>query len=140
MTLSKEMIKDKGYHLTPKRTEILKAIDEAAPLTAEEILMKVRQQCRVNLSTIYRNINILLEMGLIRKVLLSEGHADQYEIVNHQCKHLVECVHCGATVAFSECLFNQMIKVIETQTNFQIKHHHLEVYGVCPQCKDNRLP
>jgi Fe2+ or Zn2+ uptake regulation protein len=135
MNLPAENMKGKGYRLTPKRNWILEVIEEEAPLTADQIFMKVRQHCRVNLSTVYRNINILLKMDLIRKVISVEGHADQYEIAEHNCEHEVKCIQCGATVTFSGCLFNQMVKMIEAQTDFQVKRHHLDIYGTCPRCK-----
>jgi Fur family ferric uptake transcriptional regulator len=130
-----ENIKEKGYRLTPKRKWILQIIEENGPLAVDQIFIKVRERGQVNLSTVYRNINILLGMGLIRKVYVSEGHADQYEIVRRTCEHSVECVHCGATVVFSGCLFNQMIQTIEAQTDFQVNQHRLEIYGVCPKCQ-----
>lgn len=135
MDLAMENMKEKGYRLTPKRNLILQTIEKGGPLTADQIFIKVRQDCQLNLSTVYRNIIILLRMGLIRKVVAVEGHADQYEIVDEQCEHLVECVQCGAKVGFAGCLFNQMIKSIEAQTDFQVKQHHLDIYGTCPRCK-----
>ncbi|MGD9154306.1 MAG: Fur family transcriptional regulator [Bacillota bacterium] len=135
MNLLTEVAKTKAYRVTDKRRRILQVIEANAPLTADEIYLHIRQDCQINLSTVYRNIKTLLEMGLIRKILTSEGRAEQYEIADHQCEHSVECVHCGATVNFSGCLFNQMIKTIEAQTDFQVERHNLEIYGVCPQCK-----
>lgn len=135
MNLPDEDIKEKEHRLTPKRNLILQAIEADGPLAADQIFMRVRQQCQVNLSTVYRNINILLQMGLIRKVFTAEGHADQYEVVRRTCEHSVECVQCGATVVFSGCLFNQMIHTIEAQTDFQVNQHRLEIYGTCPKCQ-----
>jgi len=139
MNLSVENIEEKGRRLTPKRKLVLQAITESGPITADQIFMKVCRQCRVNLSTIYRNINLLLRMGIIRKVAVSRSHADQYELVTHNCEHSVECVNCGATVVFSGCLFNQMIQTIEAQTDFQVKQHRLEIYGTCPRCRKQKL-
>lgn len=128
-----EKLQEKGYRLTRKRAEILEALKEGVSLNVEEIMEKVNRQCAVNLSTVYRNINILLQMGLVRKVNSLE-QADQYELVLHKCKHMVECVHCGATVIFTECIFDQMTKEIETKTQYKVNQHHIEVYGTCPKC------
>jgi Fur family ferric uptake transcriptional regulator len=135
MKLSAENLKEKGRRLTTKRKWILQIIEENGPLAVEEIFIKVREGCQVNISTVYRSINILLGMGLIRKVFVSEGHADQYETVKRTCEHSVECVQCGATVIFSGCLFNQMIQTIEAETDFLVNQHRLEIYGICPKCR-----
>jgi Fur family ferric uptake transcriptional regulator len=138
MNLVTEAKKDKAYRLTTQRRRILQVIEANAPLTADEIYLKVRQDCQVNLSTVYRNIKTLLRMGLVRKILTSESRAEQYEIMDRHCEHSVECVRCGATMNFSCCLFNQMVKTIEAQTDFQVERHCLEIYGVCPRCKGEK--
>lgn len=129
-----ERFKKSGYRLTQKRFEILEALAEGLSLSADDIMTKISRRCKVNLSTIYRNLNCLLKMGLIRKVN-SLDQADRYELVKHDCQHALECVKCGATVIFSECIFDQMVKEIESKTNYQVKQHHIEIYGTCPTCK-----
>jgi Fe2+ or Zn2+ uptake regulation protein len=129
-----ERLKENGYRLTKKRCEIMEALEEGLPLSADDIMAKISRHCKVNLSTIYRNLNCLLKMGLVRKVN-SLDQADRYELVKHDCQHALECVKCGATVIFSECIFNQMVQEIESKTNYQVKQHHIEIYGTCPKCK-----
>jgi Fur family ferric uptake transcriptional regulator len=126
------------YRLTAKRQRILKIIETDAPLTADQIYLRVRQTGQVNLSTVYRNLKILLEMGLIRKVFAVDGHAEQYETPKDTCEHSVICTKCGATVSFSGCFFGQIINTVENQTDFQIKQHRLEIYGLCPRCKKKK--
>jgi Fe2+ or Zn2+ uptake regulation protein len=126
-------LKNQGYKLTKQRHEILEALDASPPLVAEEIFNFVKKRCKVNLSTVYRNLAILQKTGLIRKVN-SLGQADQYELVKSNCKHAVECLKCGAKVVFSECFFDQMVKEVESKTHYTIKKHNLELYGTCPNC------
>jgi Fur family ferric uptake transcriptional regulator len=123
------------YRLTAKRRRILDVIRMDAPITADDIYMKVRQDCQINLSTVYRNINILLQMGLIQKFLATEGHASQYMITADHCHHLLECACCGATVTVTKCVFDQMAKAIEDQTDYLVQGHQLIIYGLCPQCR-----
>ena len=77
MTDRLQLLKEKGYKLTKQRREILRALEEGTPLAAEDILAKINVKCRINLSTIYRNLNILLKNGLIRKIS-TLGQADCY--------------------------------------------------------------
>ena len=127
-------LKECGYKLTNQRRQILKALEANPSLSAEEILTQILGDCRVNLSTIYRNLHILMETGLIRKTNAA-GQADRYELVRHRCTHSLLCLGCGAKVLFSTCLFDQMIGDIEVKTSYQIKHHNFEVYGLCPKCQ-----
>ena len=107
-----ERFKENGYRFTKKRGEILEALGEGLPLSADDIMAKISLRCKVNLSTVYRNLNCLLKMGLVRKVN-SLDQANRYELVKHDCRHALECVKCGATVIFSECTFDQMMREIE---------------------------
>lgn len=127
------LLKKNGFKLTRQRCEILKALEVNPSLSADEILLQISLECRVNLSTIYRNLHILLETGLIRKIN-NMGQADRYELIRHHCTHSLLCLECGEKVYFSECIFDQMIHEIESRTHYKIKHHNFEIYGLCPKC------
>jgi Fur family ferric uptake transcriptional regulator len=127
------LLKENGYKLTKQRCTILEALEGGLPLSAEEILAQICQKCKVNLSTIYRNLNILLKMGMVRKVN-SIDQSDHFELVRHHCNHALLCLECGEKVFFSECAFDQVVKEIESKSRFKVKHHNFEIYGLCPKC------
>lgn len=127
-------LKAKGYKLTKQRCLIIKALEEQEALSADEIMARIKLQCKINLSTIYRNLNILLKIGIIRKTN-DLSQADHYELVRHHCTHALLCLRCGEKVLFSSCLFDQMVKEIEFQTKYQVKHHNFDIYGLCPKCR-----
>jgi Fur family transcriptional regulator, ferric uptake regulator len=127
------LLKENGFKLTKQRCKILEALEGDVPLSAEEILEQIGQKCKVNLSTIYRNLNILLKMGMVRKVN-SIDQSDHFELVKHHCHHALLCLECGEKVFFSECAFDQVVKEIESKSRFKVKHHNFEIYGLCPKC------
>jgi Fe2+ or Zn2+ uptake regulation protein len=129
------LLKEQGFKLTKQRCEILETLEDSPPLMAEEIFRLVNKHCKVDLSTVYRNLSTLQKMGLIRKVN-SLGQADQYELVKNHCKHDLECLRCGAKVVFSECIFDQLVQEIELKTHYKVKKHNLELYGTCPNCSN----
>ncbi|HHZ20545.1 MAG TPA: transcriptional repressor [Firmicutes bacterium] len=135
MTDRLQLLKEKGYKLTKQRREILRALEEGTPLAAEDILAKINVKCRINLSTIYRNLNILLKNGLIRKIS-TLGQADCYELVDPDCRHSLACLGCGNTIGFSHCHFDQIVQELEEQTGYEIRGHALELFGRCPACRD----
>ena len=127
------LLQKKGYKLTKQRRLILEALETSAPLSAEKIFSQIHKKCKVNLSTIYRNLNILLKVGIIRKAN-NMAQADHFELISHHCTHALLCLKCGEKVLFSSCMFDQMVRDIEFQTQYQVKHHNFEVYGLCPKC------
>lgn len=127
-------LKEHGYKLTNQRQIILTILAEHRSLTAEEIFQIGRQNQRLNLSTVYRNLNILQQMNLIRKSNHPE-QASHYELVEQNCNHIMKCLKCGKSEILSDCFFRQFVKDIEDRTSFQISYHHLELYGTCPQCR-----
>jgi Fe2+ or Zn2+ uptake regulation protein len=128
------LLKKSGYKLTKQRCEILRVLNVNSSLSAEQIINQIAPQCKVNLSTVYRNLHLLLVSGLIRKIN-DIGQADRYQFVRHHCTHSLLCLECGEKVSFSECAFDQIIQEIELKTSYQIKHHNFEIYGICPKCR-----
>jgi Fur family peroxide stress response transcriptional regulator len=126
-------LKENGYKLTRQRQAILTALAADRPLDAAEIYQRVKKDCRINLSTIYRNLHILLEMGLARKVNSPE-QADRFEPIGRECRHTLSCSQCGVQVTLAKCAFGKLIQGLETQTRFKIDRHHLELFGTCPRC------
>jgi Fur family transcriptional regulator, peroxide stress response regulator len=132
-----QYLKENGYKMTRQRQAILIALAVGHPLDAEEIYLRVKNDCRINLSTIYRNLHILLEMGLARKVNSPE-QADRFEPVGRECRHTLSCSRCGTQVTLAECAFGKLIQGLEAQTRFKIDRHHLELFGTCPRCEKDQ--
>lgn len=129
-----QALKEKGYKLTKQRREILKALQEGPPLAAEDLLAKVNTNCKINLSTVYRNLNVLMKNGLVRKTN-AFGQADSYELMNPDCRHSLACLGCGNTIGFSHCHFDLIVQELESQTGYEIRGHSLELFGRCPVCQ-----
>ena len=66
-------LRGSGYRLTPQRELILRAVDELGHATPDEVLARVREQSSaVNVSTVYRTLEVLEELGLVRHAHLSD--------------------------------------------------------------------
>ena len=66
-------LREKGYRLTPQRELILAAVDELGHATPDEVLAHVQQQAStVNVSTVYRTLEVLEELGLVRHAHLTD--------------------------------------------------------------------
>lgn len=102
-------------------------------LTAEEVAKKVKaMQPSISTATIYRNINILVEIGILSRLDLHKGPA-RYELFQGHDHHLV-CLHCGAAIKLGICPMQGEIKKIIEEQGFKVNSHHFEVSGYCKAC------
>lgn len=135
----KENMKKEGYKLTPQRRAILNGIikSEGSHLTAEELYDLVKSDCpEIGLATIYRTVQLLEEMGVIRKLDLDDG-CSRYELnhedENHQHHHLI-CNRCGKVLEVQGDLLEELETIVEKKYNFKIEDHSLKFYGICDNC------
>ena len=115
-----------GYRVTPQRVAVLGA------LAAEQhqSLGEIRSRCpAVGLVTIYRTLDLLTEIGAVRRLDLGAG--PRYELAENHHHHLI-CESCGEVSEFELCPLDlRRLKDID----FEINSHSLEIYGLCTNCK-----
>ena len=133
---SLSMLREKGYKITPQRRAVLTALDTCGQFpTAQQILESVRKmQPDVSLDTIYRNLTLLTELGIVHEVYRSAGNV--YEIVEqgHHHHHLV-CTECGKTECIDICPMNEIYEREAEKHGFQVTGHIFEFYGLCWSCQ-----
>jgi len=125
--------KKKGYKLTPQRRIILEILSEEKHISAEEIYERIRSsQPNVSFGTVYRNLNILLELGLIKQLDFKDGRT-RFELNEGHHHHLI-CLNCGSAVEIQSCPFSSEVQKAAISQNFSIKSHSFKVYGYCRNC------
>ena len=91
----RDRLRDSGYRLTPQRELILAAVEKLGHATPDEVLAEVRQQSSaVNASTVYRTLEVLEGLGLVRHAHLSDRAPTYHSVTDHEHFHLV-CRNCG---------------------------------------------
>ena len=101
--------------------------------TAEEIYDAAVKDCPgLSLGTVYRNLGILAEQGLIRKIG-AQGDADRFDGNMEPHSH-VQCRECGRLEDVFLSYDAQMDEKAQEVTGFQIKEHSVIFSGICPQC------
>jgi len=131
------IMRQRGYKLTPQRRAVLKIImGSDNHLTPEAIYQSVRDgHQNIGLTTIYRTINILSDLGLICEVHTA-GSGRSYLVrrpLEHH-HHLV-CSGCNRVVDFSNCDLADIERKLSEGTGFKIEEHLLEFVGICPDCQ-----
>src|SRR5690625_5250530 len=98
-------------------------------LTAEEIYNDVSQDIDVNLSTVYRTLNNLVEKDLVTKVVRQDKIA-YYELANSEPKHYLICDKCNNAYSTDMCDLDKIARKIKRETGFNITSHTLEFHGI----------
>ncbi|WP_058304067.1 Fur family transcriptional regulator [Gorillibacterium timonense] len=88
----------------------------------------------VSFDTVYRNLRMLSEMGVLEQVYFQEGGLKfKANCLHHHHHHLI-CVNCEKTLTFDYCPMNQMLSL---PGNFKIINHRFEIYGLCEECRQD---
>ncbi len=122
---------------TKQRQLILDVLlDLPFPTSAEDIFYKVQLiDNTLNLSTIYRTLELFVAKNVALKSNLSEGKKALYEINHMEHKHYLICVQCKKIISIEYCPLNTFEKTVEVDTGFHVLGHKLEIFGYCPECK-----
>ena len=120
--------------MTKQRRVILEEINRVPKhKSAYEIYEQARRRLpRVSLGTIYRNLEILSDHGLIRKLEISGGQR-RYDGDTNVHSH-VRCVKCGR---LDDLTVEPVIRFDEARSHaggYQIVGHRVELQGICPEC------
>jgi Fur family ferric uptake transcriptional regulator len=137
----RRLIARKGGRVTRRRLDLLETVLETSGhFTPEGLLAELKARGHPSsLATVYRNLPLLEEMGMIRRTCLSEGGGTHYEVVWRHGKpehhdHLL-CARCGKRVEFNSTSIEAMQEQIAREHGFELLQHHLELVGICPDCR-----
>jgi len=130
-------LQEKGFRLTERRKAIVTILAEHKPIGVTEVIARLaKQKLQTNKTTVYREIDFLVENQIASEVRVPGVRETFYEINDSHHHHLVcdQC-KCVAEVDLPEklCDFKNKIKT----KNFIILNHHLEFTGLCAHCQKN---
>ena len=106
--------------------------------TAEEIYEVVRRQYpSVNLSTIYRNLDLGVELGLVTETDLGGG-IRRFELVRAGRHHHLICQQCGAVSELEDQILEPLRMTLEERYGFLARMDHFAIFGTCARCRPIR--
>ena len=127
-------LRDSGYRLTPQRELILAAVDTLGHATPDEVLAEVREHAQaVNASTVYRTLEVLEELGLVRHAHLSDRAPTYHTVTDHEHFHLV-CRNCQRVVSVDPQILDRLAADLRVSHGFVVDVGHLTVFGACEVC------
>ena len=130
-----------NYKLTPQREATVRVLleNEQDHLSAEDIFLMVKEKAPdIGLATVYRTLELLLELKIVDKINFGDG-VYRYDLRKdgdvHFHHHLV-CMNCGSVHEIEDDLLLDVEKLVESDYDFKIKDHRLTFYGICSKCQD----
>jgi len=125
-----------GYRLTPQRLMILEAIEKSDDhISAEEVYSQVvARYPNVNISTVYRTLDLLKQLGLVTETDLGGGRF-RYHPANKGHHHHLVCKQCGAIIDLGESLLAPLEEGLLREHGFLADLRHLAITGLCSGCR-----
>ncbi|AVT36500.1 Fur family transcriptional regulator [Plantactinospora sp. BB1] len=135
-----EMLRSRGLRLTAQRQLVLEAVLELGHATPEQVHSAVREVAAgVNITTIYRTLELLERLGLVTHTHLSHGSPTYHAAGEDTHVHLV-CRVCGAVDEVDPELFGPLCEKLAVERGFQVDIGHVALFGVCGRsdCEERR--
>jgi len=128
-------LRARGYRVTPQRQLVLEAVTKLEHATPEEIWADVQQTASgVNISTIYRALELLEQLGLVTHTHLSHGAPRYHLAAEADHVHLV-CSSCGRITQVAPGAVEPLVTALDEHHGFQTDVGHLTVFGRCASCR-----
>jgi len=121
--------------MTPQRMMVLSAIERSDHhISAEEIHAQVvARYPHVNISTVYRTLELLNRLGLVTETDMGGGRVRYHPADKGHHHHLV-CQECGRVIDLDETVLHQLKEIIKKEYNFDPEMRHLAFFGRCADC------
>ncbi|MBN1366911.1 MAG: transcriptional repressor [Dehalococcoidales bacterium] len=125
--------------VTTQRHLLLELISQAkGHLDADELYRRAKEkEPRISLATVYRNIKLFKELGLIAESNLGEAHS-HFEIRRTAEHHHLVCLGCGRVIEFKSPLIARAVAKMRQEHGFDITSAEMKLEGYCPQCKKEK--
>lgn len=138
----KDLLREKGLKVTSQRLMVLNILSAYGDehLTVEEIYDLAKEESpEIGLATIYRTVQVLLELHVIEKVTFDDGFA-RYELngeetgSGHRHHHAI-CTQCGKVYSLETDLLDTLEKQMFESLGFEVTDHEVKLYGLCSACR-----
>jgi Fur family transcriptional regulator, ferric uptake regulator len=133
-----EELRSRGYRVTPQRQLVLEAVATLDHATPEDIAARVQRTAKgVNISTIYRTLELLDNLGLVKHTHLGHGAPIYHLASDAEHVHLV-CQDCGKVEQVSPETVKPLCAALDEKQGFETNVTHLTVFGRCKDCRGKK--
>lgn len=133
-----EVLRLHGYRITPQRQLVLEAVNTLGHATPEELCAEVQKYAAaVNLSTIYRTLEVLEEVGLVTHAHIGHGAPTYHSVEEDSHIHLV-CDTCSQVESVDAEVAEVFVQILRDKVGFETDVAHVSVHGQCAECLDRQ--
>jgi len=127
------VVRSRGLRLSTSRRLVLEALYRAeGPLTAEQIAGDI------DIASVYRNLDTLEEIGLVRHAHLGHG-AGLYTRASVGAREYLLCDACGAVLAVDPERLDGVRELLRAEFGYEARFTHFPIAGLCPECMKDEL-
>jgi len=129
------VLREHGLRATPQRRLVLTAVAELGHATPEQVCDFVHGRTgSLNLSTVYRALELLEELGVVSHTHLQHG-SPTYQVADHADHLHLVCRRCGGVTEAELDLARPLVAAVVAGHDFQTDLAHLSLHGVCGKCR-----
>ena len=129
-----DTLRARGLRLTAQRQLVLEAVYRLGHATPDQVHDEVsRTAAGINITTVYRTLELLEELGLVTHTHLSHGAPTYHGVSEEQHVHLV-CRGCGHVDDVSASTLDPLAQTLEREKSFLVDKGHVALFGVCGTC------
>jgi Fur family transcriptional regulator, ferric uptake regulator len=131
-----DLLREKGFRLTPQREKILDIfyiLPEGTHLSTEELHMQLQKEgSDISLATAYRTLKLLASLGVLRELDFAEDHK-HYELARNPeaPHHHIICMDCGSTEEFESAEITRFAEALAKERGLKIIDVQLKVFAHC---------
>ncbi|MFN7941944.1 MAG: Fur family transcriptional regulator [Thermoanaerobaculia bacterium] len=131
---------ERGLRVTAERRALLAEIfSQHGHIDADQILRVMRTQgCKISRATVYRNLELLVECGLVHKHRLASGRYLYEHVHAGQRHHHIACARCGRLVEFVSAAIPALAAEICRAHGFAADGQQLQILSLCRDCDATR--
>ena len=136
MPAESQELKDAGLKITLPRVKILQILESAEVhhVSAEDVYkLLLANDEEIGLATVYRVLTQFEQAGLVTRHNFEGGHS-VFELSSDNHHDHIVCVRCGRVEEVIDSQIEQRQEEVARKLGFQLTDHHLNMYGLCPDC------
>ncbi|MGO9961322.1 MAG: Fur family transcriptional regulator [Solirubrobacteraceae bacterium] len=125
-----DALRQRGLRLTTPRRLVLEALFTAdGPVSAERLAITLR----IELTSVYRNLETLEQHGLARHVHLGHGPG-LYALVGRGEREFLSCARCGSVLTVTPEQLDPVRDQLRDLFGYEARFTHFAIVGLCPAC------
>lgn len=127
-------LRARGLRVTSARAQVLESVQQLEHCTPEQIYHHVEQHSpSLNITTVYRTLDLLEELGLIGHTHLGHG-APVYHLTEDQHLHVV-CHRCESVISADSTVLRDVVAAMDREHGFRVDVGHVTLSGECANCQ-----